>query len=90
MNLPEKSAAPPNRRNVWSSVLMLLVFYVVAAPPVLYSAFRTGLIRDISKDRPPKGAVDACLVPARWVYEESPLEPVLQPWAEFWYDVLLT
>jgi hypothetical protein len=56
----------------------------------LFSAFRTGLGRDISKDHPLQGPVDACIAPARWIYEESPLKPVLQPWAEFWYDVLLT
>ena len=69
---------------------MLVVLYVVATPPVFFLAARTGLVRDISKDRPSRGPIDACIAPARWLYEDSPLQPVLQPWAEFWYDALLT
>ena len=81
---------PHARPNRWPVVVMLVVLYVVAVPPVFFLAARTGLVRDVSKDRPPTGPVDACIAPARWLYEDSPLQPVLQPWAEFWYDVLLT
>ncbi|MGE3317629.1 MAG: hypothetical protein AB7O26_21165 [Planctomycetaceae bacterium] len=89
---PSQTAAPqPARaREILSSVLMLVILYIVMTPPLVYSAARTGVLRDISTDDPSFGPMSACIAPARWVYEDSPLKPVLQPWAEFWYNVLLT
>jgi len=70
--------------------VLLVVLYVVATPPLFFSAVRVGLVRDPSTESPRSRIVSAWLAPARWLYEESPLEPVLQPWADFWYDALLT
>ncbi len=88
---PVATPSPPSRaRQMLSSILMLTIIYIIVTPPLVYSAARTGVLRDISTDDPSYGPVSACIAPARWVYEDSPLKPVLQPWAEFWYDVLLT
>lgn len=83
------SDSSPARR--WAAnILTFAMFYVVMTPPLVYAAARTGILRDISTEDPVNGPVNTCIAPARWVYEDSPLKSVLQPWAEFWYDVLLT
>jgi hypothetical protein len=90
---PASPCAPAQSRvRQWFSTLLTLVLlYIVATPPFVYSAARTGVLRDISTEEDREyGPVDACIAPARWLYEDSPLKPVLQPWAEFWYEVLLT
>ena len=90
MSSPPPSPKDHSRLSWWPWVVMYVVLYIVAAPPVYYFGARVGLVHGNDEDRRRPGAVDACVAPARWIYEDSPLKPVLRPWAEFWYDVLLT